>query len=91
MKWQNIDLVNMSWLIPDTKNGTQQTILLTDTEYEILQKRFDRRQSFEWVFPSKSVSGHLVDPKKGWAGILKRAQIEDLHMRKLLGTRSLLL
>jgi hypothetical protein len=49
MKWQNIDLVNMSWLIPDTKNGTQQTILLTDTEYEILQKRFDRRQSFEWV------------------------------------------
>ena len=40
----------------------------------------------EWVFPSDGQSGHLNDPKKAWARLLKRAQIEDLRMHDLRRT-----
>ena len=83
MRWEHIDLENKSWLIPDTKNGTQQTILLTMDEHAILTRRFERKESLEWVFPSDSASGHLLDPKKGWATLVGKAGIDDVHMHDL--------
>lgn len=40
----------------------------------------------EWVFPSKSCSGHLEEPKKVWYAILKRARIKDLRLHDLRTT-----
>lgn len=86
MRWENIDLEAGSWTIPDTKNGTSQTILLTPDELEIIKERFKTRKSFEWVFPGPDKSKHLCDPKKGWARILKSAKIKDLHLHDLRRT-----
>lgn len=86
MRWENINLEECTWTIPDTKNGTSQTILLTADEVKILRQRFDTRKSFEWVFPGPDTTKHLCDPKKGWARILKRAKIEDLHLHDLRRT-----
>jgi integrase len=86
MRWEHVDLDAGTWLIPDTKNDTAQTILLTGAELAILQRRFANRKSkknFDFVFPGPGDSGHLADPKKGWQRILQRAQIADLHLHDL--------
>lgn len=87
MRWADVDLENAVWRIPDTKNNTAQTILLTAPELEVLQRRFDNRKTFEYVFPGTGTkSPHLADPKKGWHRILKRAGIKDLHLHDLRRT-----
>jgi len=87
MRWADIDLENAVWRIPDTKNDTAQTILLTGPELEIVQRRFDNRRTFEYVFPGTGTKiPHLADPKKGWQRILKRARIKDLHLHDLRRT-----
>ncbi len=83
MRWRDLDLEGAVWIIPDTKNGEPQTILLTREELTLLKERFDHRRSFEWVFPGTGVKGHLDDPKKGWHRILERAGIEDLRLHDL--------
>ncbi len=85
MRWADVDLDNGVWRIPDTKNDTAQTILLTGPELEILKTRFANRKSFEYVFPGRK-RPHLYDPKKGWHRILKRAKIENLHLHDLRRT-----
>ncbi len=86
MRWDQLDLQQGIWMIPDTKNGTSQTILLTKEELEILQARFASRKSFEWVFVGPGKVNQLKDPKKGWARILKAAGIKDLHLHDLRRT-----
>ena len=47
------------------------------------RKKANQNES-SYVFPSeKSASGHLSEPKKGWARILKRANITDLRIHDL--------
>ncbi len=83
MRWDQLDLDSGTWTIPETKNGTSQTICLTVEELKILQARFDSRKSFEWVFPSVRGSGHMVSPIKMWQRTLKNAKIQDLHLHDL--------
>ena len=56
---------------------------------EILKERA-RRQSkegiCEWVFPSRGVSGHLVDLKGAWKKLLERAEIKNLRQHDLRRT-----
>lgn len=85
MNWSNVHFSEGYWYIPDTKNGEPHTIPLIAPAIEILARRFKEKTS-EWVFPAESASGHLVDPKKAWKRILKRAEIEDLNMHDLRRT-----
>jgi integrase len=86
MRWDQLDLEQGMWNIPETKNGTSQDILLTESELNILRHRFENRISFEWVFVGPSPTKPLNDPKKGWKRILKRAGISDLHLHDLRRT-----
>jgi integrase len=86
LRWDQLNLNTGIWTIPETKNGTSQTILLTDKELEILKRRHATRRTFEWVFPGTGRTGHLQDPKKGWSRILKRAGIVDLRLHDLRRT-----
>jgi integrase len=86
MRWDQLDLEAGIWTIPDTKNGTSQTIMLTPNELGVLKERHSHRRSFEWVFPGPTNRDHLKDPKKGWARILRRSGIKDLHLHDLRRT-----
>jgi len=94
MLWQDVNLECSSWIIPDNKNNTTHTILLTEPEIEILQRRLDARttnpaaKNHAFVFPGPGATGHLSDPKKGWHRILKRARIKNLHLHDLRRTLS---
>ncbi len=99
MRWDQIDFSQDTWTIPETKNGTSQTIKLTQIETEILKKRrkqvdqeLSKRQretKDDYVFPGDGSTGHLVDPKKSFARLLEAAKINGctIHdLRRNLGS-----
>lgn len=83
MRWEQINFERAEWRIPETKNGTPQTVTLSPEVLEILQ---NRKSESEFVFPGEGKSGHLMEPKKGWARILKRAGLSDLRIHDLRRT-----
>jgi len=55
---------------------------LTDIDLAILKKRMVTAPG-EYVFPGANGQGHLADPKRAWARVLKRAKITDLRLHDL--------
>jgi integrase len=89
MRWADIDRKGGMWVIPgtETKNRQVHAIPLTASELEILERRWQARKKNElrneFVFPGTGSTGHLVEPKRAWKSLLKRAGIEDLHVHDL--------
>lgn len=84
MRWDQVSLQRKEWRIPRTKNGEPQTIPLGDEIMQVLNERKDNESDF--VFPGEGETGHLVEPRKGWERILKRAGIKDLRIHDLRRT-----
>jgi len=86
MRWSDIDLKAETWRIPETKNGTPQTVPLVGPVLEILLDRRKATSSF-FVFPGrKSGSGHLEEPKRAWKRICQAAGIEGARIHDLRRT-----
>ena len=85
MKWNEVNLHRAEWRIPSTKNGTPQTVPLSQEAITILENR-KSHASGDFVFASESKVGYLSDPKKGWRRILKRAGINELRIHDLRRT-----
>ena len=83
MRWEQVDFSTATWRIPETKNGTPQTLPLVPVALEILRQRRAAKLESEFVFPGRGKNGHLVEPKSGWQRILDRAGIQDLRMHDL--------
>lgn len=87
MRWDELNFQREEWHIPDTKNGTPQSIPLTPEALSILRARFKQygKQS-EFVFSGDGRTGHLVEPKKGWRRILNQSGITALRIHDLRRT-----
>ncbi|HVV69575.1 MAG TPA: tyrosine-type recombinase/integrase [Gammaproteobacteria bacterium] len=85
MKWEQVDLTRGEWYIPHTKNKTPQIVTLTPEAIVILQQR-QASATNEYVFPTDSRAGHLVEPKRGWERILEKAGISNLRIHDLRRT-----
>ena len=83
MRWADIDLAAGVWRIAKTKNGTPQTVTLSPEAVTVLDARQD---GGVFVFPGDGVTGHIVEPKKAWATLLKTAGIENLRIHDLRRT-----
>lgn len=83
MRWNDVDLVAGVWRIAKTKNGTPQTVTLSPEAVMVLEARKD---GGVFVFPGDGVTGHIVEPKKAWATLLKTAGIENLRIHDLRRT-----
>jgi integrase len=88
MAWKDVlPLENNTWTIPEPKGGRSHSyrLPLVTEAIEILQSR--KRSAVDdavWVFPSGAgTAGHLVEVKRSWAQLLKRAKIEDFHIHDL--------
>lgn len=84
MRWADVDLVTGVWRIAKTKNGTPQTVTLSPEAVAVLDARKD--SAGVYVFPGDGVTGHIVEPKKAWATLLKTAGIENLRIHDLRRT-----
>jgi integrase len=83
MRWSDVDLVAGIWRIPKTKNGTPQSVTLSPEAVSVLNSR---RAGGEFVFPGEGKTGHIVEPKKAWATLIKSAGIENLRIHDLRRT-----
>lgn len=78
MAWRDIDLDASIWRIGMTKNGTPQNVPLPPEAVATLRARKRAADISPFVFPGTGVTGHLVEPKKAWATILRRASVRRL-------------
>ncbi|OQW42963.1 MAG: recombinase XerD [Proteobacteria bacterium SG_bin4] len=85
MRWKDINFDRAEWRIQETKNGTPQTVTLSDESIHVLRNRKPGGDAV-FVFPGTGKSGHLEEPKKGWKRILERAGIENLRIHDLRRT-----
>ncbi|MHB9044166.1 tyrosine-type recombinase/integrase [Acidithiobacillus sp.] len=85
MTWTEINLDRGTWTIPGSKAKAKDniTVPLTSAAIEVLQARREATGAQGWVFPGSGATGHLVEPKKAWKGLLQRAGIEDLRLHDL--------
>lgn len=86
MRWSDVDLAHGIWHIPLTKNGTSQNVALSPEAVAVLRGRLEVAGKAEFVFPGSGATGHLVEPKKAWARILKNAELDDLRIHDLRRT-----
>lgn len=80
MRWNQINLAEGLWRIPDTKNGTPQNVTLSPEAAAILTTRKETADG-AFVFPGDGKSGHLIEPKKGWLRIFDRDELAQLAAR----------
>ena len=89
MAWEDIDMDAKIWKIPQTKTDKNVTIALVEPAIELLKRRQLNADS-EWVFSSAySQSGHIVEIKRAFATIIKKANITNFRvhdLRHTLGT-----
>ena len=88
MRWQEIYPDRGEWVIPHTKNGTPQRIPLLPKAFDVLKLRREDISfpGSEFVFPGIGKTGHLAEPKKAWASVLKKANLTDLRLHDLRRT-----
>lgn len=89
MEWNEIDLENAVWHIPQTKtkNKKPTTLSLCAPALAILKKRHEQRNGSPYVFPAFKGDGHVIDPRKQWDRLLTTAKLENLHMHDLRRTQ----
>jgi len=85
MEWAEIDLDRGVWFLPGekTKNGEPMVVVLPEPALVVLRARQRTANGHRWVFPVKSASGHVEDPRKAWDRVLRRSGIVDLRMHDL--------
>lgn len=88
MRWADIDTTLASWTIPanEFKNGEEHITPLDTEALAILGRRKSLVVDSPWVFPAPGKAGHVADPKRAWARIIKRAQLEDFRIHDLRRT-----
>ena len=74
LKWDQIDVVARTMKVLDTKNHEPHTLPLSDFLYELLKQR-KQNQTNEYVFQGTGAAGHIIEPRKQMAHVIKATGI----------------
>ena len=78
MRWNEVNLDQAQWRIPETKNGDPLLIPLSRQAVDILRARKAEASSV-WVFPNESSKdGRFKDPKRAWQRLIRRTELYQL-------------
>lgn len=89
MRWGDIDLNRGIWRKPSstTKQRRSHVVPLSEEAVVFLNSQSDlcaeKKGHADWVFPSKSSSGHLSDVKREWKTLCHQADISDARLHDL--------
>lgn len=89
MRWADLDMQAATWRIraADAKAGEELLIPLTPEAMTVLTQRQEEfAETSPWVFPAESKTGHYQEPKRAWATLQRRANLEDLRIHDLRRT-----
>jgi integrase len=85
MRWDQLTVEGV-WRIPSTKSGKVVLLPLVDTAQNILRARKEAAGNSPWVFPARTISGHLGSVNKPWRRLCERAGLGDLRIHDLRRT-----
>jgi integrase len=71
LKWSDLELENYRILLSDSKTGFK-TIYLPELAVDVIN---GLERTSEFLFPSKSATGHLFDLQWQWSVVLKEAKL----------------
>jgi integrase len=84
LKYSDLSLPDKHVYIRDPKNGEARYVALNSAALRLLTEMAKSRdKSSDWVFPSRSAKGHLLDVRKTFSTICKRATISGLRLHDL--------
>ncbi len=86
MKWEDVNLIDKVWIIPDTKTQANVSVALVDAAIEILTELQQTKYNDYVFFSTTSKSGHIGGVRKTWDRILKKAGINNFHLHDLRHT-----
>lgn len=86
-RWEDIDLNEALWRLPDTKSGKVQRITLTQDLVDILRKL---PRHGPYLLPGRDPSKPRADLKTAWRKLCEAAQLENLHIHDLRRSYGLL-
>lgn len=90
MRWEDVQATATGgkfWHVPDPKNNKPYNIPLTPEALAVLQRRHARNGTSPWVFPNPAKPDkHVLDMKKSWTTLRKRAALPDVRMHDLRRT-----
>ncbi len=84
-KWSQVDFENRQFILPDPKPSRAHYLPLTIEAMAIIEN-IPRLQGNPHIFPGAKEGAHLVDLKKPWECIRKRAGLEDVRIHDLRHT-----
>ena len=74
LRFDQIDFVDRTLTIPDTKNGEPLTLPLSDFLVTLLERRA-RETTGAFVFPGEGKRGHLIEPKRHVKRVIKESGV----------------
>jgi integrase len=87
-RWENVDLENGVWFLPQTKSGRGRYVQL-NSEAQILLKALPRGDGSPWLFPSKrDPSKPIYSPRDAFDRVLTAAGIGHLRLHDLRHTHA---
>jgi integrase len=88
-RWSDVNLDQRTWRIPTTKAGRPHLLPLPAAAVDLLNALPSLQERREFIFPGDGSTGHLVEPRKAWERIRKRAGLPDVwihDLRRTLGS-----
>jgi integrase len=81
MTWSHIDFDRKHVYLPHTKSGVPRYATLNRTALDLLRQMYaERNPNSDWVFPSRSSKGHLLEVRRTLTTVLKKADIKDFRL-----------
>ena len=76
LRWSDVDFIDKTFVVTDTKNGDPLTLPLGDFLLAMLEDRRKFYGNYEYVFPGSGVRGYLHEPKKGITKVTKQSGVQ---------------
>lgn len=74
LRFENIDFVDRTMLIPATKNGDPLILPLSSFVFDLLERRLQETTG-AFVFPGGGKRGHLIEPKRQVNRVIERSGV----------------
>ena len=85
MQWQDLDLDQALWRLPETKSGRSHLLPLPKPACELL-KDIPKSNGNPYVFPGRYGRGHLRNISRAWYRIRSQAQLSDVRIHDIRRT-----
>ena len=84
LRWSNVYLEEKRLYLPFTKSGRPRFVAINSQALQLLTEMSkERREGCDWVFPSTSHLGHLMEVRRTFETITKKAGITGLKLHDL--------